>query len=86
MTWMTIHGDQMKAPATQGVRSFDFYHGEELKPDVRNAGHSLIRFPIDAKGYGAVLATNGELTKCSTQGCVGENETAHLHSVGELLA
>jgi gamma-glutamyl hercynylcysteine S-oxide synthase len=44
------------------VRYFDFYHGEELKPDVRDAGHSLIRFPIEAKGYGAVLATNGEIS------------------------
>jgi gamma-glutamyl hercynylcysteine S-oxide synthase len=57
-----VDGDQMKVPATQGVRDFDFYHGEELKPDVRDAGHSLIRFPIEAKGYGAVLATNGELS------------------------
>jgi hypothetical protein len=39
MTWMAINGDQMKVPATQGVRYFDFYHGEELKPDVRDAGH-----------------------------------------------
>ena len=62
MTWMAINGDQMKVPATQGVRDFDFYHGEELNPDVRDAGHSLIRFPIEAKGYGAVLATNGELS------------------------
>ena len=62
MTWMAINGDQMKVPATQGVRYFDFYHGEELKPDVRDAGHWLIRFPIEAKGYGAVLATNGELS------------------------
>jgi hypothetical protein len=46
MTWIAINHDQMKVPATQGVRCFDFYHGEELKPDV----HSLIRFPIEAKG------------------------------------
>jgi hypothetical protein len=65
MTWMAINGDQMEVPATQGVRYFDFYHGAELKPDVRDAGHSLIRFPIEAKAYGAVLATHGELRPCA---------------------
>jgi hypothetical protein len=59
MTWMAINGDQMKVPATQGVRYFDFYHSEELKPDVRDAGHSLIRFPIEAKGYGAASQPTG---------------------------
>ncbi|HWO33040.1 MAG TPA: hypothetical protein VNO32_29950 [Candidatus Acidoferrum sp.] len=50
MTWMAINGDQMKVPATQGVRYFDFYHGEELKPDVRDAGHSLIRSRSKPRG------------------------------------
>jgi len=85
MTWMAINGDQMKVPATQGARYFDFYHGEGLKPDVRDAGHWLIPFP-DRSQRVRSRPRNQRGTKCSTQGCVGEHETAHQHSVGELLA
>ncbi len=51
-------GPQMDVPATLGMRYFDLYHGVELKPlphDTRN----LLSFPIEAHGYGAVLATPG---------------------------
>ena len=60
-----VDGDQWRSDESScnpGSALFDFCHGEELKPDVRDAGHSLIRFPIEAKGYGAVLATHGELS------------------------
>jgi gamma-glutamyl hercynylcysteine S-oxide synthase len=54
-----VDGDQMEIPASPGMRYFDVYHGIELKP--RGAGGRLVlSFPIEAKGYGAVLATSGD--------------------------
>jgi formylglycine-generating enzyme required for sulfatase activity len=52
-------GLQMTVPAQSGMRYFDLYHGVELKPEgVGN--DSVLRFDIEAHGYGAVLATAGE--------------------------
>jgi iron(II)-dependent oxidoreductase len=55
-----VDGDQMEVPAGQGTRYLDFYHGVELKPEVRPAGRTVLSFPIEAKGYGAILATETE--------------------------
>jgi iron(II)-dependent oxidoreductase len=63
MTWMAINGDQMKVPATQGVRYFDFYHGEELKPDVPGCGALVDPFPDRSQGVRSrPRATTGELS------------------------
>jgi formylglycine-generating enzyme required for sulfatase activity len=54
-----IGGRQMDVPATPGVRYFDLYRGVELKPEMD--GQSLVlSFEMEANGYGAVLATDGE--------------------------
>ncbi len=51
-------GPQMDVPIIPGMRYFDLYHGVELKPVPHNA-RSLLSFPVEAHGYGAVLATPG---------------------------
>jgi len=53
-----VDGGQMTVPHHEGVRYFDLYHGSELYPE-RAAG-DVLSFPIEARGYGAVLATLGE--------------------------
>jgi formylglycine-generating enzyme required for sulfatase activity len=53
-----VEGDQIEIRATPGVRFFDLYHGVELKAESRPGGRSVLAFPIEAKGYGAVLVTN----------------------------
>jgi iron(II)-dependent oxidoreductase len=53
-----VDGDQLTVPTTQGLRYFDLYHGVELTPRSAADGKSILAFPIEAKGYGAVLATN----------------------------
>jgi formylglycine-generating enzyme required for sulfatase activity len=53
-----VEGDQIEIRAAPGSRYFDLYHGVELKPEARPGGRSVLTFPIEAKGYGAVLATN----------------------------
>jgi gamma-glutamyl hercynylcysteine S-oxide synthase len=52
-----VTGDQMEVPAAAGVRYFDLYHGVELKPQPRPNGRTILEFAVEAKGYGAVLAT-----------------------------
>jgi iron(II)-dependent oxidoreductase len=52
-----VDGEQFEVPVTQGTRYFDIYHGVELKPHARG-GRLELSFPIEAKGYGAVLATD----------------------------
>jgi iron(II)-dependent oxidoreductase len=53
-----VEGDQMEVSSKEGLRYFDLYHGVELKPQVRPGGKSVLAFSIEAKGYGAILATN----------------------------
>jgi len=54
-----IEGRQMDMPATPGMRFYDLYHGVELKATVED-GRATLSFPIEAEGYGAILATPGE--------------------------
>jgi iron(II)-dependent oxidoreductase len=53
-----VEGDQLEVSSKEGLRYFDLYHGVELKPQVRPGGKSVLAFSIEAKGYGAILATN----------------------------
>jgi gamma-glutamyl hercynylcysteine S-oxide synthase len=52
-------GEQMTIPAIAGMRYFDLYHGVELKPVV-DGEDAVLSFSIEANGYGAILATQGE--------------------------
>jgi formylglycine-generating enzyme required for sulfatase activity len=52
-------GSQMAVPAQSGMRYYDLYHGVELKP-VTEGSEAVLKFDIEAHGYGAVLATSGE--------------------------
>jgi iron(II)-dependent oxidoreductase len=54
-----VEGDQMSVPAQAGERWFDLYHGQELTPVIKG-GMATLSFPIEAKGYGAVLSVGGE--------------------------
>ncbi|MGC2164058.1 MAG: formylglycine-generating enzyme family protein [Silvibacterium sp.] len=54
-----VEGPQMSVPFKQDMRYFDIYHGEELTP-VREGDNSVLSFPVEAHGYGMVLATPGE--------------------------
>ena len=54
-----VAGEQMEVPLTSGLRYFDLYHGTELKPETKGS-RSVLRFDIEASGYGAILATPGE--------------------------
>jgi gamma-glutamyl hercynylcysteine S-oxide synthase len=53
-----LEGDQIEIHAMPGIRYFDLYHGVELTPEARSGERTVLTFPIEAKGYGAVLATN----------------------------
>ncbi|MGA7399349.1 MAG: formylglycine-generating enzyme family protein, partial [Candidatus Sulfotelmatobacter sp.] len=54
----TVDGDQIEVAAKDNLRYFDLYHGVELKPQAMPGGRTVLAFSIEAKGYGAVLATN----------------------------
>jgi formylglycine-generating enzyme required for sulfatase activity len=54
-----ISGRQMAIAAKAGVRYFDLYHGVELQPEHED-GKDVLSFPIEAHGFGAVLATTAE--------------------------
>src|SRR6266699_1293803 len=53
-----VDGDQIEVPAGEDVRYFYLYHGVELKRQTRPDGKVVLAFPIEAKGYSAVHATN----------------------------
>ena len=52
-----VEGDQMEVPYDAGMRYWDLYYGVELKVQTRPNARSVLSFPIEAKGYGAILAT-----------------------------
>ena len=54
-----VQGRQMTIPFEQGTRYFDLYHGVELTPE-KEGGNAILSFPIEAHGYGMILATSGE--------------------------
>ncbi|WP_374571561.1 formylglycine-generating enzyme family protein [Phenylobacterium sp.] len=54
-----VDGRQMKVAAAPGRRFFDLYHGVELTPE-RDGQETWLSFPVEAHGYGAVLALDGE--------------------------
>jgi iron(II)-dependent oxidoreductase len=51
-----VDGKQMIVPDAKGMRYFDLYHGAELVP-VQEGGKTVLSFPMEAHGYGAILAT-----------------------------
>ena len=53
-----VTGQQMSVPAEDGVRYFDPYHGVELKPEHERT-EAVLSFPIEAHGFGAVMAIHG---------------------------
>ncbi|MHB1024009.1 MAG: formylglycine-generating enzyme family protein, partial [Acidobacteriaceae bacterium] len=55
-----VTGDQMSVPFQAGIRYFDLYHGTELNP-TREGDKAVLSFPIEAHGYGSILATPQEL-------------------------
>jgi iron(II)-dependent oxidoreductase len=54
-----VEGHQMTVPHKQGMRYFDLYHGEELKPELKD-DQAMLSFATEAHGYAAILATSGE--------------------------
>jgi gamma-glutamyl hercynylcysteine S-oxide synthase len=54
-----VDESQMSVHHKQGMRYFDLYHGVELKPRMEGE-NAVLAFPVEAHGYGAVLATSGE--------------------------
>ena len=56
-----LTGPQMEISLQEGMRYLDLYHGVELKPE-RHDGRSVLSFSLEAKGYGAILATRSMLS------------------------
>jgi len=54
-----VDGRQMTVPHRDGVRYFDLYRGSELNAE-REPADDVLSFPLEARGYGAILATRGE--------------------------
>jgi gamma-glutamyl hercynylcysteine S-oxide synthase len=51
-----IGGPQIEVPLQAGVHYYDLYHGVEVTPE-RRGDKAVLSFNLDAKDYGAVLAT-----------------------------
>jgi formylglycine-generating enzyme required for sulfatase activity len=49
-------GDQLTVPYEAGLHYYDVWNGIELQPQVAD-GTATLAFPIEAKGFGAVLAS-----------------------------
>ena len=58
----TVDGAQIRVPVQNGARYYDLWNGVELKPDARD-GRATFSFPMEAHGYGAMLATMGPVAE-----------------------
>ncbi len=74
-----VAGREMSVPAKDGMRYFDLYHGVELKPD-REGDKDILSFPIEAHGFGAVLATPGA-PDAATQQLIAKMKTMTVRSL-----
>ena len=54
-----VEGAQMVLADVEGMRYFDIYHGVELTA-AHEKGMASVSIPMEAHGYGAILATTGE--------------------------
>lgn len=54
-----IAGRQLSIPHHEGTRYFDLYHGAELMPEF-DGDAAVLSFTLEAHGFGAILALNGE--------------------------
>jgi formylglycine-generating enzyme required for sulfatase activity len=61
-----VDGQQLSVPFHEGLRYYDLYHGKELAPQ-REGATTVLSFPLEAHGYGAILATPGEADSAITQ-------------------
>jgi len=52
-----VRGPQIELPAEEGLQYFDLYHGSKLEPQRNEAGRVVLSLPIEAHGYGALLAS-----------------------------
>jgi gamma-glutamyl hercynylcysteine S-oxide synthase len=52
-----VKGQQIEVPYSTGMRYYDLWNGELLKPEIHDATATL-SFGMEAEGFGAVLATD----------------------------
>ncbi|MGH7967316.1 MAG: formylglycine-generating enzyme family protein, partial [Limisphaerales bacterium] len=52
-----LTGRQIAAPRVPGMRYFDLWRGFELKPELV-ADRAILSFPVEARGFAAVLASD----------------------------
>jgi iron(II)-dependent oxidoreductase len=52
-----LQGAQLRLPVVVGAHYYDIWNGRELQPQ-ESAGSVLLSFPMEANGFGAVLATH----------------------------
>ena len=60
-----VTGEQLRVGHQSGAHYYDLWHGVELKPDVHDDVHgheATLSFDIDGRGFGAVLATQEQLS------------------------
>jgi formylglycine-generating enzyme required for sulfatase activity len=69
-----LAGRQIEVPYNPATRYFDLWHGVELKPEVRGAKAAL-SFEMEAHGYGALLATEGQATPTQFSEFLAEMKT-----------
>ena len=55
-----VDGPQMEVSAAPRMRYFDLYHGAEIQAQKDPSGKLVLSFPIEAHGYGAILATSSD--------------------------
>ena len=56
-----VDGGQLRLQRSQGMHYYDLWHGVEIQPRVDDDS-AILDFPIESRGYGAILETAQPLT------------------------
>jgi formylglycine-generating enzyme required for sulfatase activity len=66
-----VAGRQIAVPYKSGMRFYDLWHGEEMRPELSGSTATL-SFELEAHGFGAVLATDGAAASGDTRKLLSE--------------
>lgn len=80
-----VHGSQLKVPFQPGMRYFDLWHGEELKPEIsgNNLQTATLNFTMEPQGFGSILATHLAAPSSSLRTLVAEMHARSQKSLAD---
>lgn len=76
-----VTGEQLQLPEKEGVKYYDLWNGQELIPDKKIAHQVTLSFPIEGRGFGAVLMIKDYAVDSTLQSLLNKMHALSGHSL-----